>query len=234
VRAGEWLGVGAVLLLVGRVGPAHVGVVSAGERQDYVPVVRWGRIERIRRGSVSSVSEGWWAARMLRAALGGVDDVVRCIMVWSDRCTHGQRMGQGRGTVGFCPGLREKSGDFARMGDGRQHRAVVLRWSGECLDALHHGMVRSVPAWSVRKQGPGTGREAGFSKSGDSVCQVDSGGVGGPARRRRTVEWEWLAWSILLGGWEGAPASVQGCRRCVSRKDPSSPEISCLLSGALT
>jgi hypothetical protein len=131
VRAGGWLGVGAVLLLGGRVGPARVGLVSAGERQDYVPVVEWGRIGRIRRDSVSSVPEEcWWAARMLRAALGGVDAMVLCTMAWSDRCPHGQRMGQGRGTVGFCPGLKDKSGDFpdGRWSAAQGSHAAMVGW----------------------------------------------------------------------------------------------------------
>jgi hypothetical protein len=62
-------------------------------------------------------------------------------------------------------------------------------------------------------------------KSGDSVWQVESGGAGGPARRGRAVGWRWSTWTILLGGWEGAPAPVGGCRCCGSCRDPSSPEI---------
>ena len=146
-----------------------------------------------------------------------------CVAPWHGRIVG--RMVRVRGPWDFCPVLREKSGDFARMGDGRLHGAVVLQWPGGFLDALHHGMVSSVPARSVCQKRTGTGREAGFSKSGDSVCQVDSGGAGGPARRGRVVGWRWSAWTVLLGGWEGAPAPVEGCRRCVSRRDPSSPEI---------
>jgi hypothetical protein len=89
------------------------------------------------------------------------------------------------------------------MNGDQQHGAGVLRWSGGCHDALRHGMIRSIAAWWVIEQGPGTGREAGFPKSGDSVYQVELGGAGGLARRGRTVEVVGVVDSI---GWVGGAA----------------------------
>ena len=95
------------------------------------------------------------------------------------------------------------------MNGDQQHGAGVLRWSGGCHDALRHGMIRSVAAWSVSEQGPGTGREAGFSKiRGFGVAaRVRRGGRSCSSRACRRVEVVGVDDST---GWVGGSTCPRG------------------------